>query len=200
MEQIVRKNKFEGYHHNIVAYTLSWLFHLSNLQIDLENIWRKQSVSDSIIESLYEMSIIVNDHIRNTSQNITEYCKKEECWESLLEKDYHLPAIITEDYTSSREVQQYSSDLASETEAREFCKEKPSQSWFALAKWLKDLQFLTPKARSQCFNMGRALNSSKGPSVILGKACMKIWKDAEARGWSLSLAEEIEKTEINSVL
>jgi hypothetical protein len=53
-----------------------------------------------------------------------------------------------------------------------------------LAKWLKDRNFLTPKARSQSFNMGRSLQRNNMPSVALSIPCMKAWKDAEIRGWT----------------
>ena len=187
MERIVRKQKFEGYHHNIVAYTLAWFFHLTSMQIDLEKVWQKQCISEQIEDTLQEMSVTVNEHIRETGQNVTEYCKKEDCWKKLLEIDFSIPSSIENEYITDRDVVEYDPGIARETEAIDFCKEKEPQAWFDLAKWLKQQQFLSTKARSQCFNMGRALQRGKDPSIVLSIACKKAWEDAGVRGWTQSV-------------
>ncbi len=188
MEKIVRRQKFEGYHHNIVAYTLAWLFHLTDSRIDLEKIWQKQKAGEPLLDSLEVMSLAVNQHIRDTGLNITEYCKKEDCWNKLKLKEFSLPTAISDEYMTENRRAEYQPGIQSETEAIEFCKSKGYKAWFDLAKWLKERDFLTPKARSQCFNMGRATQRGKEPSVFLSIACKKVWEDAEVRGWNFPLS------------
>ena len=183
MERIVRRQRFEGYHHNIVAYTLAWFFHITKSRLDLEKIWQTQSVSESITDTLQKLSVIVNEHIRTTGRNVTEYCKKEECWNGLLEVHVDLPSSLEIECVEDGESVPYSPSISTETEAVEFCQSKDAQAWFALSKWLKQRQFLSTKARSQCFNMGRALQRTKKPSVALSMACRKAWEGAEVRGW-----------------
>lgn len=183
LEKMVRKQGFQGYHHNIVAYSLAWFFELTNASIDLDKIWLKQEVGLSILESLELISQIVNDHIRHTEQNVTEYCKKEECWKILKEKDFDLPREIKDEYIISGIKKDYEPTIHSETEAIKCCCSKGSDAWFELSKWLKDRGFLTPKARSQCYNMGRFLAKNKEPSVALSIACKKVWEESEIRGW-----------------
>lgn len=60
-EKIVRRQGFQGYHHNIVAYTLAWLFHLTGSRIDLERIWQKQAFGEPILDVLESMSGIVKN-------------------------------------------------------------------------------------------------------------------------------------------
>lgn len=186
MEKIVRRQSFEGYHHNIVAYTLAWLFHLTDMQIDLGKIWQKQAVGDMILSILEPMSQVVNNHIRETQQNVTEYCKREECWNKLKTRAFALPGNIQTEYISGGGKGAYDPAVSSEREIVEFCKKKGSKGWFELSKWLKEQNFLTPKARSQCFNMGRCLQKGKEPSVALSIPCKKAWKEAEIRGWNYS--------------
>jgi len=183
-ERIVRKQGFQGYHHNIVAYTLAWLFHITGLRIDIEKIWQKQKVGEIILDTLELMVHTVNDHIRDTQLNVTEYCKKEECWKKLKEKSFSIPPRMSEEYLIGGNNKEYESGIESEKIAVNFCKEKGSAAWFKLAKWLKDRNFLTPKARNQCFNMGRFLYRDKEPSVVLSIPCKKAWEEAEIRGWS----------------
>ena len=183
MARMVRRNKFQGYHHNIVAYTLAWFFQLTESRIDLDKIWMNQNASDSIFNTLDSMSSIVNEHIRDTGLNVTEYCKKKDCWEKLLEKPVSLPDLLINEYITSGKRNSYSSEVSSEKEAIQFCEDKGSQAWYELSAWLKERDFLTAKARSQCYNMGKFLKKGKKPSVALSKPCMKAWADAEIRGW-----------------
>jgi len=186
-ERIIRKQPFEGYRHNIVTYTLAWIFELSNSKIDLAKIWREQVILDKIKEAVEEMSLIVNEHIRNTDKNVTEWCKSDECWKKLLDTDYQLPKGIEEAYiVPGSEKNVYDPRIKSEAEVIEFCESKGSKSWWELAKWLKDRQFLGPKARSQCGNMGKALGRGREPSYFLSRACKKVWEDSVVRGWSFT--------------
>jgi len=183
-ETIVRKQKFEGYRHNIVTYTLAWLFKLTESKIDLEKLWNEQKIGDSILENILAMCQIVNKHIRDTDKNVTEWCKKEECWKTLLEKQFNLGESINSEYISSNNKNKgYDSDIASEKEIIKFCQSKEANAWFKLSKWLKERNFLSGKARSQCFNMGRFISQGKKPSIALSRPCKKAWNDAEARGW-----------------
>lgn len=182
-EKIVRKNKFQGYHHNIVAYTIAWFVRLTSSKIDLNKIWKKQSLSDVMADVLNDITHVVNEHIRDTDLNVTEYCKKKNCWDLLTEKHYSLPSAIEEDYFDGQTPPNYSPDIDGEVEAIDFCISQGSKNWYELSKWLKERGFLTPKARSQCFHMGRALQRGSKPSVQLSIPCKKIWEDAQIRGW-----------------
>jgi len=185
-ERMVRRQGYQGYHHNIVAYTLSWFFCLTESRIDLDKIWTTQKIGVQIKDTLELLSSTVNSHIRKSSANITEYCKKEECWNSLAKLSADLPENIVQEYISDATPTRPSYFLADPNveEAYEYCKRFSAAQWFALAKWLKERSFLTGVSRSQCFNMGRALSKKPGPSVKLCIACKNIWEEAVIRGWN----------------
>jgi hypothetical protein len=186
-ERIVRKQPFDGYRHNIVTYTLAWIFELSNSKIDLDKIWREQVIHESLNEVVEGMSLIVNQHIRNTDKNVTEWCKNEECWKRLLTIDYLIPKGIEEAYlVPGSKKHDYDPRIKAEVAVIEFCKSRGSKAWWELAKWLKERQFLGPKARSQCANMGKTLGRGREPSFFLSRACKKAWEDSEVRGWSFT--------------
>lgn len=183
-ERIIRKQGFEGYRHNIVTYTLAWLFELTQSRIDLEKIWREQKIENSILVAIEAMCQIVNDHIRDTTQNVTEWCKTEECWRTLLKKEYILPDGITACFiTEGFKSQRYDSRTSDEHKAIEFCKDKGAKAWLELARWAKQRNFLTGKARSQCFNMSKFLDRGREPSMALSYSCRKAWQNAELFGW-----------------
>ena len=183
-ERIVRRQKYGGYRHAIVAYTLAWFHHITNMRVDLNKIWAEQKIAPEVLEALETLSEAVNKHIRNTNLNITEWCKKETCWQRL--KESHVPSLpeMNAAFISGTPV---SLLTAGENDAISFCKAKGGAAWKELAKWLKDGGFMNGKARSQCFNMGKFLQQEREPSYILSKACKEIWTRAEDNyGWKLS--------------
>jgi len=185
-ERIVRRQKFGGYRHAIVTYTLAWLHQLTDLRLDLDKIWHEQRMDDSIPQAIELLCVEVNDRIRDTDLNVTEWCKKEDCWTGLLGKDSPDLPDMKEALLSRASRKRYDDQAKSEIQNIEFCKEKGPQAWFALAKWLKDRNFMQGKQRSQSFNMGRCLaRGKKDPSAVLAYACRRIWEKAESGfGWS----------------
>lgn len=74
---------------NIVTYTMAWLSFKTQQRIDLEEIWRKQSVPSSMSETMKIVIKAAFSHISNpqNGENPTEWCKKEECWISFRDMD-----------------------------------------------------------------------------------------------------------------
>lgn len=78
-----------GYRANIVTYTISKLstmieIHGEGMMLDMRSIWTKQSISDALETQLKIIAKEVFDVITNPDarfQNVTEWCKKEFCWE-----------------------------------------------------------------------------------------------------------------------
>ena len=182
--RIVGRQKFGGYRHKIATYTLSWLYELTDLRIDLEKIWFEQKVGDLIKDKIEQLSIIVNEHIRDTKLDVGEWCKKEECWQKLKECD---APELSELKTCLITGKVSRPKPAKGNDAIEFCKSQGSAAWKELSKWLKDMNFMSGKQRSQCFNMGKFLHQNREPSVILATVCRDIWKKAEdSYGWKPS--------------
>ena len=183
-ERLVRRQKFGGYTHAIVAYMLAWFHELTELKLDLDRIWRYQKVDERVLESLEVLAIEVDQHIRDTKLNVTEWCKKENCWDKLRVRKIDLPNMQG-CLISSKSKNTYDEPAMAEAANLEFCKSKGASAWKELSKWLKDRDFMQGKQRSQCFNLGRSLDlDKKEPSPILCMVCKKIWIDAEqSYGW-----------------
>ncbi|WP_292364369.1 MULTISPECIES: AIPR family protein [unclassified Methanoculleus] len=110
-DKIVLGLKYGGYKANIVTYTVALLSKLTSQRIDLERIWKEQGLSPALEDTIVALSRIVQAHITTPpgGKNITEWCKKEECWESLLNKDILLPdtlkpELVDEDTVLTRDV------------------------------------------------------------------------------------------------
>lgn len=64
-----------------VAYALAWLAEKSGRRIDLNQIWNKQYVPDTVADAITKVGKIAYDFIKGQLGNPTEAAKKGECWE-----------------------------------------------------------------------------------------------------------------------
>ena len=185
-ERIVRQQKFGGYTHAIVSYTLAWFHHSTKQKLDLDNIWAKQVVDESVLDAIEVMAWEVNDHIRNTRLNVTEWCKKEDCWNTLLEYEMENLPDMKAALTSGRRSKKQNTADTNEDQDLRFCKKKGSDAWIALSLFLKERDLLHHKQRQQCLHMSRMLDhKEREPSAALCAVCKKIWIAAEGGyGWS----------------
>ncbi len=88
----------KGYKANIVTYTMAYFHFLLKQQfpdraLNLKVIWDRQKVPDEIGLELIKLSKVVFEHITSEKRkitNVTEWCKKIDCWNLLKEKIYIL--------------------------------------------------------------------------------------------------------------
>lgn len=108
----------KGYKANIVVYTLSFLRFMIQKQypgygLNMRLIWDKQAVPDQLYDELIKMMKFVFLHITDDNRpitNVTEWCKKEQCWIMLKAKEYILDNSIKDILLDSDEVKKEKSD------------------------------------------------------------------------------------------
>jgi hypothetical protein len=81
-EQIVTAQEYPGYRAQIVTYSIAWLARHSGHRIDLHGIWSTQTLPSKLSQAVDAVAHAARKHITNPpgGRNITEWCKKEECW------------------------------------------------------------------------------------------------------------------------
>lgn len=92
----------KGYKANIVTYSMAYFHYLLNEQyndyvFNLKIIWDRQRLPEEVELELTKLAKIVFEHITNDNRkitNVTEWCKKEECWKLLQNNKYKLGADI----------------------------------------------------------------------------------------------------------
>ena len=94
--RIVRQEGFPAYRPNIVAYLIAYVSYRTSGQLDMDLIWHEQTLSREFEDLLRSWSHDINETIRNTSEgrNITEWCKKGDCWKSIRSMALPLPNPI----------------------------------------------------------------------------------------------------------
>jgi hypothetical protein len=98
---IMKQSWYDGYKANIVTYSIAKfrdIIDSTGKTLDFDSIWKLQETPIAITNLLLEIADEVNTCIRNTPPglgNITEYCKRDSCLESVLqlEINYDLERI-----------------------------------------------------------------------------------------------------------
>lgn len=159
IDKMVPKQEWyeKGYKANIVVYSLS-LFHyllksqFPNHELNMRYIWDKQKVPDIIYDEFSSLAKFVFNHITDEGRpitNVTEWCKKEQCWLSLKSKKYSLNDKIV-DYLLNREEQKKEKAegrkehvLVHGIEVQAEVVKKGQEYWESALRWGKSKQVLT---------------------------------------------------------
>ena len=102
-KQIMKQYWYGGYKANIVTYTIAKvLFEIQKTErhLDLSRIWTKQDISQALSNQMLDLAERVNDWIKDTPEgirNISEWCKRIQCWERVMNELYIInPDLISE--------------------------------------------------------------------------------------------------------
>jgi len=146
-----------GYRANIVAYTLSKLADLVQERgrvMDFDDVWKRQDLSPALRETLIATSAAVHEVIVNPDsgiQNITEWAKKQACWQRVQALTVTLPAAFleemldpSEEKTIQREAQQVQK-IDNGIDAQKKVLELGAAFWRASLEWDRSRRVLTEK-------------------------------------------------------
>ena len=147
----------KGYKANIVVYTISYLHFMIQKQfpgygLNTRLIWDKQVVPDQLYDELIRMIKFVFLHITDENRpitNVTEWCKKEQCWITLKAKNYNLGEKIKEILLDRDEVKKEKSNgrkeqyLVSGIQVQAEVVSKGQEYWEKALAWGKEKKCLT---------------------------------------------------------
>jgi hypothetical protein len=95
---LMKQSWYGGYKANIIAYSIakfSELVTVTGKHLDLSLIWKRQQLTETTQKHLLGIARAVNDCIQDTPEgitNVTEWCKKTQCWINVKHIDYALDA------------------------------------------------------------------------------------------------------------
>lgn len=194
-EKLVQKQQYGGYRANIVTYTLAYISYKSAQRIDLDRIWKEQSLTPALENEIVEVSKFVQQMIINPpgGANVSEWCKREKCWDIIREYEYSLSSeLIAELISIARPMATTSSPMNSINSVTKVEKalidealSVPSTTWFALSRWAKETGNFQPWQRSILFQVGTIVGRNQRPSYKQSNQALKAYKEALNKGFSV---------------
>lgn len=191
-EKLVQQQQYGGYRANIVTYTLAQLSFKTAQRINLERIWKEQSLSPILEAEIIKVSKIIHGIITNPpgGANVGEWCKKEKCWDVVKKCDYTVSDKLSSElvdvgYTSAKATPNSSIDSLTEDEQKIIDKAAAvsAETWLALSRWAKETNNFQPWLRSMLFSVGTLVGRGRKPSIKQSKHALKALKDAGDKGF-----------------
>lgn len=157
---IMRQPWYGGYKANIVTHTvakLSYLIEQARMYLDLERIWRRQSLTEEMESFLKDIAEAVNSVIQDTPQgitNVTEWCKKELCWQNVQKISMNIPPEVKDELISRTERKIKDSDartvqkIDNGIQAQKYVIEKGGPFWSKIFEWSQTNRIFSPKESS----------------------------------------------------
>ena len=192
-ERVVQRQNFGGYRANIVTYTLALLSNAVSQRIDLARIWRDQALTENIQLTIAELAHEVHRIITNppSARNITEWCKSDQCWQSVLSSVSRVPVDRIRDELLDAE--------STRTEQKRSVSELPSDyvdnltrlvsvsppAWKLLAEWGAETVALEPGQRQLAIRIGRAVERGRDIKASDAAEAVGILDHARSLGYTV---------------
>ena len=186
-ERIVTHQKFGGYRANLVAYSVAKLSHATSQRLDLQWIWDQQATPPAVDDALEHLSHMAWDVLVNAAPpgaNITEWAKRQTCWDAMRERQWRLPDPLT---ATLRTLHSSGNAVAPspvlDDPAVETCAAVGAQGWFAIANWAKETGNLEPWHRKLSFDLGTRISRGRPPTAKQAQYGIKILAEVERLGF-----------------
>lgn len=130
-ERVVRVRKFAAYRANISTYTFALFAHAAKGEIDFDRVWNAQSVSQPLESMLDELAQRVDAEIRSSAgaKNVTEWCKKADCWEAVKSVAAAVPATGLPELSRQEKAQADSAPDRADQEAGQTAPDIAPDKW-----------------------------------------------------------------------
>lgn len=192
---ITRKEAFPAYRAQVATYLVAYLSHRTGRQVDLDGIWKRQELSAELVGLMRGWAYETRDAIVATSngRNVTEWCKRVECWKAIRGLDLVLPSTLPpeiggmlEDDGSGRKGGKSPdpSLTPAELDAMHRCQAVSAKDWIAVSQWGSETGTLQ---KWQC-GIAATLSGyaagdwAKAPSTKQAKHGVEILRLAEGEG------------------
>ena len=161
LERSVQKADWysQGYRAQIVTYTLALMQHhltKAGQALDFERTWQRQAASETLCTALLEVGERVHRRIVEAAglygiANVTEWCKRERCWEDLKAHvetsafdalDAEL--VSSEAASSGRRSARKEQKITNEVEAQTEVVNRGASYWQGLLHWAESGTVMTP--------------------------------------------------------
>lgn len=194
-ENLVSMQEFGGYRANIVTYTIASLSYHTAQRLDLLQIWEKQQLSEALENEITRISKLVQAFITDPpgGANISEWCKKEKCWETFKSLPFSLSNKMTVElldvgkpnhtYASDSRLQGIEDATIEESELIDKVAAISPSTWFSLAKWAKETNNFEGWQRGIVYSVGTRVARKNNPSYKQSVHAWAVYNHALTLGF-----------------
>ena len=190
-EKLVHARNYGGYRANIVAYSISYLSYATEKRVDLDRIWRQQGLSPELAQVLVHISASVREVIIRPPRggNVTEWCKKKECWEVVRRLEIpvleQIPAacLISTTAGDTNVAGTIDDPDPAEQAMIDRVAAVPAQTWLELSHWAKETNSLQGWQRSIAYSLGVLAGRGRPPSRKQAAQAVRMLGEATDMGF-----------------
>jgi hypothetical protein len=187
--KIIKENEvIGGYRSQVLNYTISLISYHTSRKINFDLIWADQDISNQFKDLINKWSLKVYEIIQDTSKgrNVSEWCKKEECWEEVTDRNFAF-TVTPPEFTNLKKVAGKPIKVAKEIFSPEDmdnikkCKSLSTKDWEKMIAWANesdDFYFIQLQIATSLWMMSLS-NWKKQPSPKQAKSALKIIEKAE---------------------
>ena len=181
-------NDISGYRSQLLNYTISLLSYHTSRKINFDIIWADQNISSQLQEIIKSWSFKIYEIIQKTAKgkNISEWCKKEECWEDIMDRSFTFTNTPPE-FTNLKKVAGKPIRIAKEIFSPEDmdnikkCKSLSTRDWEKMIAWAQEsdeFHYVQLQIATSLW-MQSLSNWKRQPSPKQAKSALKIIEKAE---------------------
>jgi hypothetical protein len=181
-----------GYRANIVTYTVALLSHLVHSEgrrtFDFEQLWRLQALPPALEPVLAALAKLVFDVVVNPpgeNANVTEWCKKEDCWKGVrncgarLDKEVVPFLLAREEEAEEKKGARKEQSMTTKLERLTYIVGKGVEYWARALEWNASHNILVEKERSIVSMLAkrRGFVPSDPQAVVVIEAEKRLYED-----------------------
>lgn len=196
---VARQEGFPAYRANVVAYLVALLAERCGARFNLDYVWTMQGTSDELDQLMRRWSHLVYEQITESAagRNVTEWCKKEECWEGVRGLVAEAPEGLPELSAASVSIADRGDDVAPSGPSIEdlglvaAVMEVQEDAWRMIAEWGSGSGELTNAQVKLAYAFAKKASEQweRVPTVNQAKRALVILRTAKKRTSLLDMFE-----------
>ncbi|PLW72999.1 abortive phage resistance protein [Streptomyces sp. SCUT-3] len=166
----------------VTAYTMARLCEATERRIDLDRIWREQTVSAAVVQAVDDLCSQVKDTVIQEGRLATEWGKNPQCWEDVRAIDWQVPDELAAELLD-RPVG-FAVDTQEEDEehlAR--LQEIPPAEWHALADWARETRRMELKEQQAATAAANKLETGAEIAPYQVRQALAVYEKAVELGF-----------------
>lgn len=187
----------QGYRANTVTYSIALLTHAlkkHKQDIDFTKVWNRQATSNTLNQALLSIAKQVQARIISSADayrvaNVTEWCKREKCWDDLLQSvevkldnDLEKDLIDAEVKEGANRASRREQRVLNDIEAQTYVVSRGVTYWSKLHKWASDGVIMTP-SELDFLSVAASMSSRRIPSGPQSQRVIAAEKKALSEGF-----------------